>query len=167
MKIMDRNGRLFGRISVIDILVLLVVAVMAVALYVKTNARDITSTSIENDKIVFQLYVQGVRAYVGDALHTGDLIYDDSVEAGGAVGEIIDIQILPGTKKAYYYAEGQIDMKTPAEDCVDVILTIQGEGIYSGGQYMINRIYHLGLNANRTYYTKYATFNGTVWAIQP
>ena len=48
MKIIDRNGRLFGKISVIDLLVIAVVAVMAVALYVKTNQKEITSTTTQN-----------------------------------------------------------------------------------------------------------------------
>lgn len=34
-KIIDKNGRLFGVISIIDVAVLLVVAVMALALYVR------------------------------------------------------------------------------------------------------------------------------------
>ena len=33
MKIIDRNGRLFGKISVIDLLVVAVVVVLAAALY--------------------------------------------------------------------------------------------------------------------------------------
>ena len=45
MKIIDKNGRLFGKISVIDVLVILVVAVMAFALYVKNNSLSVTSTS--------------------------------------------------------------------------------------------------------------------------
>ena len=38
MKLMDKNGRLFGKISVIDVVVVLVVLVMAAALYVKNNS---------------------------------------------------------------------------------------------------------------------------------
>ena len=36
MKIIDRNGRLFGAVSVIDVLVVAVVVVMAAALYFKS-----------------------------------------------------------------------------------------------------------------------------------
>ena len=36
-KIIDRNGRLFGFISVIDLLVIVVVAVMGFALYTKLS----------------------------------------------------------------------------------------------------------------------------------
>ena len=38
MKLIDREGRLFGKISIIDVLVLAVVIVMAVALYVKDES---------------------------------------------------------------------------------------------------------------------------------
>ena len=44
MKIIDENGRLWGKISVIDLLVIAVVLVMALALYVK-NVRSGTPTT--------------------------------------------------------------------------------------------------------------------------
>ena len=42
-KIIDRNGRLFGFISVIDLLVIVVVAVMGFALYTKNTQMALTS----------------------------------------------------------------------------------------------------------------------------
>jgi hypothetical protein len=44
MKIIDKNGRLFGLISIIDVIVIAVVAVMGVALYLKTNTMTHTIT---------------------------------------------------------------------------------------------------------------------------
>ena len=43
MKLMDKNGRLFGKISVIDVVVVLVVLVMAAALHVKNTSLSHTS----------------------------------------------------------------------------------------------------------------------------
>ena len=43
MKIIDGNGRLFGKISVIDVLVILVVAVLAAALYFKSIQNSLLS----------------------------------------------------------------------------------------------------------------------------
>ena len=37
MKLLDRDGRLFGKLSIIDGIALLVVAVLAVAIYVKSQ----------------------------------------------------------------------------------------------------------------------------------
>ena len=167
MKFIDSNGRLFGKISIIDVLVLLAVAVLAVALYVKTSQREITATGQSDDTVCFQIYAKGVRSYVGDAVKTGDLLLEDGTSTNGALGEITDVQVLPGTKKATYPAEGTVDMNTPAEDCVDLLITVKGKGIYSGGQYMLNRVYALGVNANRNFCTKYALFAGVVWDILP
>ena len=47
-KIIDKNGRLFGVISIIDVAVLLVVAVMALALYVRGN-RSVTGTTLSDE----------------------------------------------------------------------------------------------------------------------
>ena len=50
-KIVDERGRLFGRISVIDFIVIAVVIVLAVAAYYKYHALDATSKSAGNTPI--------------------------------------------------------------------------------------------------------------------
>lgn len=165
MKIIDKNGRLFGRISVIDVLVLLVAAVMAVALYIKNTQRDITSTSRGNDEIVFQVMVPGIRTYVADAVQVDDLLFENATDSGGALGRITDIEVLPGTKSADFDADGTVDPDAPVDGCVNLLLTVKGEGIRANGEYMLNRVYHLGVNQKRDFCTKYALIPGTVWDI--
>ena len=75
MKIIDRNGRLFGKISVIDVLVIAVVLVMAAALFFKSNQTH-TGTSVTSETITYQMVANGVRTYVADAVQVGDLMYD-------------------------------------------------------------------------------------------
>ena len=58
-KIIDKNGRLFGVISIIDVAVLLVVAVMALALYVRGN-RSVTGTTLSDELISFQMVIDDV-----------------------------------------------------------------------------------------------------------
>ena len=160
MKIIDREGRLFGKISVIDVLVLAVVAVMAVALYVKTNHNDITSTSVSNVPITYQVLARGVRSYVSDAVQVGDFLYEQDRSTGGSLGEITDVQVLPGGRLAELN-DGTVDT-VPVEDGVDLLLTVRGEGIISEGRYSLNRVYELGVNSSRNFCTKYAQFTGTV-----
>lgn len=71
MKIIDHNGRLFGKISVIDLLVVAVVAVMAVALNFKNNQAH-TGTSVPEESVTFQIRVRGVRSYVAGSIAVGD-----------------------------------------------------------------------------------------------
>lgn len=164
MKIIDRNGRLFGKISIIDLVVVAVVIVMAFALYVKTNHNEITSTSTSNTPITYQMLVRGVRTYVADAVQVGDHVYDqDRNSGGGSLGEITDIEILPSGKLAEF-KDGTIDT-VPVEDGVDMLLTIQVEGLITEGRYVLNRVYDLGVNSSRNFCTMYAQFTGTIYSI--
>lgn len=164
MKLIDRNGRFFGLISVIDLVVVAVVIVMAFALYVKTNHNEITSTSTPDSTITYQMLVRGVRTYVADAVRVGDHVYDqDRNSGGGSLGEITDIELRPGEKLAEF-ADGTV-ATTPVEDGVDMLLTIRGSGLISDGRYMLNRVYDLGVNSSRNFCTMYAQFTGSICAI--
>ena len=164
MKLIDRNGRLFGTVSVIDLIVVAVVLVLAVALNMKNNHLSHTSTSVTNDPITYQVLVSGSRNYVADAIREGDLMFDQDRSSGGTLGKILSIEVLPGSKMAELN-DGTVEV-IPAEDCVNLLLTVQGEGIVSDGRVLLNRIYDLGVNSARNFYTKYAQFTGTVTDIQ-
>ena len=161
MKLIDRNGRFLGKISVIDLLVVAVVIVMAFALYVKTNHNEITSTTTPDTPITYQMLVRGVRTYVADAVAVDDEIYDPDRSSGGSsLGTIIAVERQDGTKLAEF-SDGTIDL-VPVEDGVDLLLTIRGSGLVTQGRYTLNRVYDLGVNSSRTFCTRYAQFTGTI-----
>lgn len=101
-KIIDRNGRLFGFISVIDLLVIVVVAVMGFALYTKNTQMAITSTNTADQTITYQILASGIRTYVAEAVREGDQLFDPDRSSGGTLGTITDIQLMPGTKLAEF-----------------------------------------------------------------
>ncbi len=162
MKIIDRNGRLFGKISIIDVAVILVVAVLAAALGFKGNQTH-TGTTSSNIPITFQLRVNGVRNFVADAVREGDNLYDLENSSGGPLGEILSIEVLPGTKVGSF-SDGTI-VDAPVEDGVTLLLTVQGKGIINNNRYLLNRVYNLGVNTTRNYYTPYAQFTATVTSV--
>lgn len=163
MKIIDRNGRLFGKISVIDLLVVAVVLVMAVALSVKKNQTH-TGTSVTNTSITYQVLVSGVRTYVSNAVTVGDLMFDQDRSSGGTLGKITSVEVLPSGKLAELN-DGTVDT-IPVEDGVNLLLTVEGSGLIRDGRYLLNRVYDLGVNSSRNFYTKYAQFTGTVTVIR-
>ena len=163
MKIIDRNGRLFGKISVIDLLVVAVVVVLAAALYFKNNQAH-TGTTVTEENITFQIRARGVYDYVADAILVGDGLYDKDYASGGkAIGRITDIQVErdPGKKLALEVNDGTAGL-IEADETVDLLITLEGRGLVDGKRYSINRVYALGVNSSRTYYTKQAQFIGTV-----
>ena len=163
MKVIDHNGRLFGKISVIDVLVILVVIALAGALYVK-NTRPHTGTSLAPQTITYQVLVEGAQSYLKDNIHVGDKVYDLTYSSGGSpLGEITDIEEQPGSKLTTF-TDGTMGL-AQVEDGVNLLLTIQGEGLVGDKGYSLNRVYDLGINSARTYYTKYAQFDVTVTKI--
>ena len=163
MKVIDNNGRLFGKISVIDVLAILVVLALGAALYVKSNQPH-TGVSVPTQTITYQVRVDGAPEYLQNSIHVGDAVYDLSYESGGApLGEIIDIQVLPGTRMAEFI-DGTAG-PAPVEGGANLLLTIEGEGLVNEEGWFLNRVYSLGVNAARTYYSKYAEFTTTVTAI--
>ena len=163
MKVIDHNGRLFGKISLIDVLAILVVLALGAALYVKSNQPH-AGSSAPLQTITYQALVEGAPEYLQNSIHVGDQVYDRDYESGGApLGEIVEIQKLPGSKVAEF--DDGTAGTAPVEGSANLLLTIQGEGLVNDEGYYLNRVYSLGVNAARTYYSKYAEFTTMVTAI--
>lgn len=162
MKIIDKNGRLFGKISIIDVVVVLVVAVMALGLYVKSNTKTITA-STEDEIITYQVMVNAIPDYMAEALKVDDQVFEDGVY-GDSLGKVTDIEISDGDRLAGL-PNGTLEM-IPVDGTVNMLVTIEGRGIVDEGNYMLNRIYNLGINSARTFCTPYTQFTGTVINIE-
>lgn len=164
-KIIDRNGRLFGFISVIDLLVIVVVAVMGFALYTKNTQMAITSTNTADQTIILPDPGQWVRTYVAEAVREGRA---SSLTRTGAAAA----PWAPSPTSSSCPAPSWPSLTTApwraatVEDGVDMLITVEGTGLVSeSGRYTLNRVYELGVNSSRTFCTKYAEFIGTVTEI--
>ena len=164
MKILDRDGRLFGKISIIDVIVILVVAVLAAAIYVKSQMPQ-TGSSVTTTSVIYQMRLVNQPAYMLDAIQVGDQMFDKERSTGGSLGTITDIEVSDGTQR------GELDDGTvamlPAEGYYNILLTIEGQALVGDdGSVALNRIYDLGVNSSRYFNTKYAYFIGTIEDIQ-
>ncbi len=164
MKILDRNGRLFGKISIIDLLVVAMVVLLGLGLYVKTSDNTVTAFS-DNKPIVYQVTFHNLRNYVADAIHEGDLLYDDDKpDTGGSLGKITKVERLPASI-LMEFDDGTVVEETPADDSCNVVITVEGSGSIDGKTYKLNRVYPLGINSNRNLCTKYVMCTGVISAI--
>lgn len=162
-KIIDQNGRLFGKISVIDIVVVLIVIAMAFALHIKNNELDASKTTGAGTTITFTTLAENLPLYVADAVQVGDKVYDKERSSGGAIGIITDVKRLPASETKEL-TDGTF-AALPNEDACNLLITVEGSGMVTDGRYAFNRIYELGANAVRNFYTPYALFKSTVTAI--
>lgn len=131
MKLMDKNGRLFGKISVIDVVVVLVVLVMAAALYVKNTSLSHTSTRVTNTPITYQVTAYNVRQYVADAIREGDLVYDQDYSTGGTLGAIQRIEVQPSGKLTSCMTARMVS--APAQDSCEPGPDHSGRGSHQRG----------------------------------
>ena len=123
---MDRDGRLFGKISIVDVIVLLVVAAMVAAVYVKTHKPQ-TGSNVGTTTVVYQMELENQPEYMLDAIQVGDQMFDKERSTGGSLGTITDIQVSDGTYEAKL-DDGTYEI-VPAQGRYNLLLTIEGQEI--------------------------------------
>ncbi len=163
-KLIDQNGRLFGRISIIDVIVLLAVCVLAVALVVKENTLSpATQTGTAAVTVTYTLFINDLEDELLDGIQIGDQLYDHDQTTNGNIGTIVDIQASTATRTVYL-SDGTIGTaEVPTYS--DVIVTVEGQCDIVDGHYRFNNVYELGVNANRNFYTLFAGFTASVISI--
>ena len=157
-KFIDENGRIFGTISAIDVLVILVVLVLATAIYLKFNVKEATITDA-GEEIEFEVFVNYVRESAYDSVRIGDEIYSDAT----LIGTITGIEIEP-TAINMQCADGSIKQITNPARC-DVTLTIKAPCTENGGTYYTANYIPLNYYSEIYLNTKYNTFGGYILGV--
>ena len=159
-KVIDKNGRLFGKISVIDIAVLIIMIVLAISFYLKFNVIDETSTKTVTQPITYTVKIPAVRQYALDMLEEGDAFFSNDNGSKGQIGEITKIEYSPATFSSPAldgtYSTGTIEGK------YDVVLTIKADASSSKGRFYVDSTFEIVSNASHNFNTKYYNFYGTI-----
>lgn len=117
----DEKGRIFGKISVIDCLIILVLVIAIVGCAYKFLGKDELAVT-KNDTFTTVVRIEGVKAYYLDALQKGEAVYE---QYGNKLGTITDIKtepyrtILTGDKEGQYLTY---------EDRYTIYLTLTSKG---------------------------------------
>lgn len=166
-KIIDSNGRLFGRLSVIDLGVIAVIVVLAAALYMKFNVMELSSPTVSSDTVIeYQITVNNMPQGRLESLRVGDSIYDQDNGTGASVGTITDIQYtdctIPSSLVDGTYVMGTVDER------FNVVISVQGSGRVdqTAGRYYLNRTIEVAVGQTTNFYTKACLFAGTVTQLQ-
>lgn len=162
-KIIDAHGRVFGKVSIIDFLVILIVVVLGAALYVKYNVLQVTNIAGKTDTITYTITIYGAREYTANGIQLDDVIYDKNGSGGNSVGTITD-KTIKDAKKTSALTDGTI-VNGNYEGRYDITLTIKASGAVSDGRYLVNKTYEVNTNSIRTFYTKFCTFEATITEI--
>lgn len=123
--LLDEKGRLFGKISIIDIGVLLLIVALLGGVYYKFFMVDKSNNAAKYDTFEYKILVEEVRQQSVDAIEIGANIYD--VKTDAPMGKIISKEVLPATEQLTK-ADGTMVIAEKPER-FNVLVTIQVPGV--------------------------------------
>ncbi len=162
-KIIDEKGRIFGKVSIIDIIVLLLAIVVVCGVFVKHAESSHTQSILtDTDKITYQIKVKSVRSGTVDSFREGDKIFDDEKDV--EIGTIKKVEVTDSTTSNTNSEGIYVESKIPEK--YDVTLTVEAEAQESNGRINVAKTCEIGVNGTKTFYTKYAASQGIITDIQ-
>lgn len=125
--IMDEKGKLFGKISIVDILIVLVVLAAIAGVGYKFAKSKVASPFVKPDTIQIQFYGEEIPDYAAKAVKKGDAGVDPVKNS--VFGSVTDVKI---DKSASYGtdAKGQY-VRSSKDGYSSIYVTLEGSGTYS------------------------------------
>lgn len=109
---MDKNGKIGGKVSIIDILVVVLVVAVIVGIVARYGS-SVTGAVKSNKQFEYVLKVESVRQYTVDALEKKGKVTDKKSEKD--LGEIVDVQVENATLQSTT-ASGELKIQNCLKD---------------------------------------------------
>lgn len=124
MKIIDNNGKLFGKISVIDIVIILCVIFVAVIFVMNSQGKVDLPVSVDSTvEYTTQLKAYNMNKTAVEPFKVGENVYSNS---GELIGKITHIEAKQGYTKEKLQDGTYVDLLSP--EYTDFYLTVEGNG---------------------------------------
>lgn len=111
----DEKGRLFGKINIIDLIVLLVLVVAVAVVGMRFFSK---SANTEPTTLVMSYYIEEANNFVAEKVQIGNMLYDDNSDI--PLGVVTDVKIEPSVSWAAT-SDGQYVQTTKEGFCSMVI----------------------------------------------
>ena len=161
MKIIDSNGRLFGKINILDILIIIAVLVLLFSVKVKYDKSPSQMSS--DKKIVYTIEVEDVRQPTVDAIYQkAENVMDKETKKG--LGKITDISVSKA-KEQLKLADGTYEMVSK-EDKFNIILTLEVKGTETSDNYFTFTGKKLIVGDDISVYNENVAVNGMIKSIE-
>lgn len=161
--LVDKKGKLFGKINLIDAAIALVIIVIAAGAVYKFAFMEKTSTVSAMEPITYTVEVKKVRSFITENVREGDTLFDSA--SGSAIGTITKIEATPA-KEPMGLLDGTLIL-AEVENRYDVVFTVEAEASKTGDVYYVNRSYETVIGSTKDFLTKYSQFEGKVKEILP
>ena len=162
MKLLDRKGKLFGIINIIDLCVILIVVIIAAGTFYKFKVMDKTSNTAAMQPVTYTVKVEKIRSYVLDNVLEGDILYDKT--SGNDIGKITKVESEPATE-FISMSDGTV-VKGNVENRINVIFTVEADAVQNSSGCFVNRTYERLVGSQRKFMTKYFECDGYINSIE-
>lgn len=156
----DKNGRIFGKISIVDIAVALAVIIAVFGIYVRFFGGP-SETVVHNTKFYYTMKVDNIRESNKDALYksiNGSFSLNEKVT--GEMGKLIKVEEKPAYDNIET-ASGEI-IKAPIPERYSLILTFEMEGMVNDRGYFSPSLEDISAGVKYNIKGKYSAVTGTV-----
>lgn len=157
----DKNGRIKGKVSIIDILVILLVVLVIVGVGARYGSK--ITESVKTDKqFEYVLRIENVREYTVNALEKKGYVTDKKSEKN--LGEIVDVSVENATSQSIT-ASGQIT-NPELPNRYTCYVTIRATGQESEDNYILADSTELSVGRNIELFSKYIKTSGDIMSVK-
>lgn len=137
--IVDNKGKLFGKISIVDALIVLVVIAAVAGVGYKYTRSKVATPLAKQDTLQVVLYSEEQPDFVVKAVKPGDVVIDSAT--GVTFGQVTDVKIGKAASVGINDSGEMVATSKPGYSSAYV--TVEGKGIYtgSGAQYGAEKYY--------------------------
>lgn len=158
---LTRDGKLFGRISVIDLLAILAVIVLIFGIRMRfSDTGEVPSAAGEPMECVVE--VKNIRQYNVDALKKGGQVYDRTTKE--YVGDIVSVTAEPGTTLLLLTDGTYREVPTENRFTAHVTISFRGKDGENGYYTDTNRQMSVGSTLNMN--AKFSQCDGIIEAVR-
>jgi len=129
----DKHGKLFKRFSIIDLIIVLAVIVIIAGFTVRQLVPRLQNVIAPSDTFYVQVEGTGLRHFITDEIHIGDVVARQFVHT---IGTVVDVAVSPAMD--YLHRANGTAMLVPMEQRYNILITIQAIGSINDNGFFIN-----------------------------
>lgn len=157
----NKEGKLFGKISIIDIFVVLAIVVAALGIYTRFITPS-EKVATQSQKIEYTLLVKGVRIGTAQALQNPSPITNNTTKE--YIGDIIGATYTDAVE-GKEFSNGEIKALTLPER-YDVTVTVQVDGKINDSGFYTSTNQAITVGSTQFFSSKYANTSGVITSVK-
>jgi len=154
---LDKNGKLFGKISIVDLVVILIILVVAAGGVYRFTAPG-AAVSRGDATVDFTIRIEGPRAFTLENYAPGLRVYDN--RANQFIGHVVGFRYEPHTISRTLNDGRVIFAEWP--DHVTIYLDVQAQGRYTDTGIYVEGTYEITANSVIMIRTRYVEVEGRI-----